>query len=184
MILETARLWTRHYNEEDSDLFFSINGNIDIMRYIRNVKSREESDAFFREVLQYGKENPLYGRWPVFQKTTDLFVGSFALIPVEHTNDMQLGYALLPEHWGKGYATELTKAGIDYVFTKTSLTEIFAYTDPANTASQNVLLKSGFHAKGEVQQGEMISSAFYLSKAEYESRRQALDQLNLGSTPV
>ena len=38
---------------------------------------------------------------------------------------MQLGYALLKENWGKGFATELTKGGLKYVFTKTDLDEDF-----------------------------------------------------------
>jgi ribosomal-protein-alanine N-acetyltransferase len=44
----------------------------------------------------------------------------------------------------KGNATELVDAGLRYIFTETSLEEIYALTEPENTASQKVLSKSGF----------------------------------------
>jgi len=67
---------------------------------------------------------------------------------------MQLGYSLLPKYWGKGYATELVKRGLEYIFTHTSLDEIFAVTESLNKASQHVLLKSGFNPHSTVMEGE------------------------------
>ena len=84
------------------------------------------------------------GRWAVHDKVSGRYVGSFAFIPVEGTEESQLGYALLREYWGKGFATELTKEGIKYVFSKTRLDEVYGITVAENTDSQKVLLKSGF----------------------------------------
>jgi RimJ/RimL family protein N-acetyltransferase len=49
------------------------------------------------------------------------------LIPIEGTDKMQIGYSLMPEFWGKGYATELTIEGLKYVFTKTSSNYLWSY---------------------------------------------------------
>jgi ribosomal-protein-alanine N-acetyltransferase len=145
ILFETERLIVRHYTKDDSNDFFLLNGDEEIMRYIRPAKTREEADRFLSEILQKLEEDPASGRWAVEEKHTGVFVGSFAFIPIERTeNKMQLGYALLKQNWGKGYATELTMGGLRYVFTKTSLTEIFAVTEILNTASQKVLLKAGF----------------------------------------
>jgi ribosomal-protein-alanine N-acetyltransferase len=145
ILFETERLIVRHYTKDDSNDFFLLNGDEEIMRYIRPAKTREEADQFLSEILQKLEEDPASGRWAVEEKHTGVFVGSFAFIPIERTeNKMQLGYALLKQNWGKGYATELTMGGLRYVFTKTSLTEIFAVTEILNTASQKVLLKAGF----------------------------------------
>ena len=84
------------------------------------------------------------GRWAVDEKSTGKFVGSFAFIPVEGTENSQLGYALLKDYWGKGFATELTKEGIKYVFAKTDLTEVYGITQEGNSESQKVLMKCGF----------------------------------------
>ena len=77
------------------------------MRYIRSAKTKEECDEFLLQVIAYSETEKLFGRWAVEDKFSKEFVGSFAIIPVEGKEQMQLGYALLPEHWGKGYATEL-----------------------------------------------------------------------------
>ena len=144
IVFETDRLLVRHYTEADADNFFLLNGDPQVMRYIRPVKSRGDTDLFFTEVIAYSKNNPAFGRMAVIEKKTDIFVGSFAVIPLEKTVHMQLGYSLLPSCWGKGFATELTKAGLKYIFDKTNLDEIFGVTESANIDSQKVLLKSGF----------------------------------------
>ena len=126
----------------------------EVMRYIRPVRNRPETDQFFAEVIQYSKDNPAYGRMAAIEKKSGAFVGSFAIIPLEKTEHMQLGYSLLPNYWGKGYATELVKAGLEYIFTLTNLDEIFGVTESSNTASQHVLLKSGFNRHSTVMEGE------------------------------
>jgi [ribosomal protein S5]-alanine N-acetyltransferase len=143
-VFETERLLVRHYSVADADNFFLLNSDPEVMRYIRPVKSREDTDLFFAEVIEYSKNNPAFGRMAVNEKQSDIFVGSFAIIPLEKTVHMQLGYSLLPAYWGKGFATELTKAGLKYVFTQTNLEEIFGVTELLNIDSQKVLIKNGF----------------------------------------
>ena len=154
VIFETERLIVRHYTKDDDDNFFLLNGDEEIMRYIRPAKTRREADLFLSEIIEKYEEDPSVGRWATENKHTGAFVGSFAFIPIEGSADkMQLGYALLKQNWGKGYATELTIAGIQYVFTKTMLSEIFAVTEIQNTASQKVLLKAGFKMHSSFTEG-------------------------------
>ena len=169
IIFETERLIVRRYTNGDGDNFFLMNGDEEIMRYIRPPKTREESDAFLLEVLSYSEKNPLYGRWAVDDKQTGEFVGSFAVIPVEKTEAMQLGYSLLKSNWGKGYATELTMGGLQYVFTKTNLDEILGVTEKGNTASQKVLLKAGFIYKKAFTEGDKALFQYHFLKEDFES---------------
>ena len=108
-----------------------------------------------------------------------MFVGSFAFIPIEGSADksdpsipqdyrMQLGYALLKEHWGKGYATELTMVGLRYVFTKTTLSEIFAVTEIQNTPSQKVLLKAGFILDSHYKEGAKELFQYVFLKQDFQ----------------
>jgi ribosomal-protein-alanine N-acetyltransferase len=166
-IFETARLVVRPYTEDDKEIFFSLNGNADVVRYIRPVKTKEECNKFLLEIIAAANATPLYGRWAVHEKTSGDFVGSFAIIPVDDSNNIQMGYALLPQHWGKGYATELTKEGLQYVFAKTPLPTIYGYTEKPNTASQKVLLKCGFqHVSDKIEAGREIVG-FVLSKKDH-----------------
>lgn len=166
-LFETGRLLVRNYTQDDRENFFLLNGNPDVVRYIRPVKSREECDTFLLEVIAAAAAAPLYGRWAVHEKAFNAFIGSFAIIPVENTDRMQLGYALLPPYWGRGYATELTLAGLGYVFSKTSLDTIYAYTEKPNWASENVLLKCGFQHSGEKMEAGKEIVEFSLNKEQY-----------------
>lgn len=177
ILFETERLIVRHYTKDDSDDFFLLNGDEEIMRYIRPAKSREECDEFLLQIINRYDEKPLEGRWAAADKHTHEFIGSLAFIPIPDPDKsdsdlMQLGYSLLKQNWGQGYATELTLAGIDYVFTKTSLTEIFAVTEKANTASQKVLVKSGFTYEIAYTEGEKELFRYRLLKNDYRHKQR------------
>lgn len=161
-IFETERLIVRLFTEADQNNFYHLNGNPVVVRYIREPKSREECDAFLVQIMEDARLHPLYGRWAVVEKLTGSFVGSFAIIPVDETEEMQLGYALLTEHWGKGFATELSKGGLEYVFGKTPLELIHAYVEKPNIASRMVLLKSGFRPNGEKKEKKKILDGFVI----------------------
>jgi ribosomal-protein-alanine N-acetyltransferase len=148
ILFETERLIVRQFTVSDKDDFFSVNGDEEVVRYIRPAKTKEESDLFLLEIIKYSEENPLFGRWAVFEKSSDQFVGSFAVIPILNTGKMQLGYALLRGSRGRGYASELTKAGIKYFFSNTNFTIVYAQTEAGNIHSINVLIKCGFSELG------------------------------------
>jgi len=165
VIFETERLIVRPYIFEiDSNNFFSLNGDEEIMRYIRSAKTKSDCDAFLKQVIETYKLNPLIGRWAVDEKASGKFVGSFAIIPIENTNDIQLGYALLKESWGKGFATELTKEALNYYFNSTDEDHIYAIAEKDNTASHKVLLKNGFVPDGTRTEGEKTLLKFIYRK--------------------
>ena len=153
-IFETERLVVRRYTPGDKEKFFSLNGDEEVVRFIRAVQTKEESDRFLEENISFYDEEPLMGRWAVQEKSSGSFVGSFAIIFIPGSKEIQLGYALLKNEWGKGYATELVKAGLQYVFNTMKLPFVFAVTEKENTGSQHVLLKAGFKMEKEYTEGE------------------------------
>ncbi len=165
IIFESDRLIVRQYVfETDAENFFRLNGDEEVMRYIRTAKAKEECDVFLKQVIESYKTNPLIGRWAAVERSTQLFVGSFAIIPIEGTEDIQLGYAFLKDNWGKGFATELTKEGLYYYFAKTKEDHIYAIAEKENFASHKVLLKSGFVPDGTKNDGEKILLRFIYQK--------------------
>ncbi|HEX5653978.1 MAG TPA: GNAT family N-acetyltransferase [Chitinophagaceae bacterium] len=154
IIFETERLTVRRYTMEDLDQFYRLNGDEEIMRYIRPAKNLEESREFLQKILADYDSLPGLGRWALLLKKDRSFLGSFAIIPVQESPDIQLGYALLQENWGKGFASESVKAGISYSFEKLGLSSIAAITESPNTASQKVLLRNGFVFEKSFQENE------------------------------
>lgn len=165
IIFETDRLLVRQYIfETDAENFFLLNSDEEVMRYIRATKSKEECDAFLKQIIESYKINPLIGRWAAEEKAKEKFVGSFAIIPIEGTEDIQLGYAFLKDNWGKGFASELTKAGLDYYFTNTQADHIYAIAELGNTASHKVLFKNGFVHHGVKREGDKELTQFIYKK--------------------
>ena len=163
IIFDTERLIVRQYDfDTDAENFFLLNSDDDVMRYIRATKSKDECNAFLKKIIETYKINPLIGRWAANEKVSGKFVGSFAIIPIEGSDDIQLGYAFLKENWGKGFASELTKAGLDYYFKNTTAGHIYAIAEEANTASHKVLLKNGFVRDGikKEEQKELLKFIF------------------------
>jgi ribosomal-protein-alanine N-acetyltransferase len=144
-LFETPRLIVKKYSEDDGEAFFALNGDPDVMRYIRKPKTRTESDAFLCEVIAFYANNPNLGRFAVIEKKSQQFIASFALIPIDSEPEkLQAGYALLPAAWGKGFASELLQYGIPFFFQHHGDDMLYGITEQENIASQKVLLKAGF----------------------------------------
>lgn len=154
LVFETERLRVRHFTRQDGDQFFAINGDPEVMRYIRPPKTRADCDRFLDEVVLQNKDGFCLNRFAAEEKATGEFVGSFALIPVGATEKIQLGYALVPEHWGKGFATELTRTGIAYFFRETNSQTLYAITEEKNVASNKVLIRCGFREHRRYQEND------------------------------
>ncbi|MBK8698414.1 MAG: GNAT family N-acetyltransferase [Saprospiraceae bacterium] len=114
VIFETERLVVRQFTTADYDNLFLLHGNPEVMRYIRPVNTKEESDVFLDMALETYASSYM-GRWAVDEKLTGNFAGTFVIVPIpDDPEKIQLGYSFTPENWGKGFATEVTRAGLDY----------------------------------------------------------------------
>ncbi|MCE3283181.1 MAG: family N-acetyltransferase [Chitinophagaceae bacterium] len=143
IVFKTRRLTVRRYTVDDLGHFTRLNGDEEVMRFIRKTLNPEESKDFLQKNIDFYDEYPHLGRWATFNSRGN-FVGSFAIIPIPGSTDIQLGYALLKKYWGRGYATELTAKGVEYATSK-QIDPLFALARSENLASQNVLLKNNFH---------------------------------------
>jgi RimJ/RimL family protein N-acetyltransferase len=59
-------------------------------------------------------------------------------------NDVEAAWAIVPERWGQGLATELALACADVAFRQLDLLDIVAFTLPTNVASRRVMEKAAF----------------------------------------
>ena len=84
-----------------------------------------------------------YGRWATFLKEDGQFIGWAGLAYLPEFDEIDLGYRFLPQYWGKGYATETSKAILEYGFNKLGLKRIIAIAMKENTASIKVMEKVG-----------------------------------------
>jgi ribosomal-protein-alanine N-acetyltransferase len=150
VFIETARLLLRSMETTDDQGMFELDSDPAVHKYLGNkpIISIDEARAAIRHIRDQYISNGI-GRWAIVDKETNLFVGwgGFKLITVEtnnHVNYHDLGYRLLRKHWGKGIASDITAACLDFGFQILKLDKIYAIADEKNLASQKVLSKSGF----------------------------------------
>lgn len=154
MIIETERLYFRELLATDDAAIFELDSDAEVHQYLGQHPITTIADArqSIKHIRQQYVDNGI-GRFAIIEKDTNSFVGwgAFKLI-TEPTNGHQfyhdLGYRLIKRYWGKGYATESSKAAVDYAFNHLKLTAIYAIADVGNLSSQKVLEKCGLVRNG------------------------------------
>jgi ribosomal-protein-alanine N-acetyltransferase len=144
MIFETERLLVRKWSENDLQKLHNIYADSAITGDIIPPLTMAETKQIFEDQLTRYDIEPFTGRYFIINKEDNNFIGTFLLRKNEDNNAVEIGYALIKNEWGKGYATEIVKHGVDYVFSNTLFEVINAYTDLPNFNSKKVLVKCGF----------------------------------------
>ncbi len=151
-IFQTDRLSVERYTPADEENFFVLNSDRLVMRYIRLISDREESKHFLLQNIDNYTTSPMTGRWAVRARDDGRFIGTFAILPLDQLNSWHVGYALLANEWGKGFATELLETGVSYAFRKMLLARLLAIVEPDNERSVRVLNKLAFQQLPDIRQ--------------------------------
>lgn len=162
VFLETDRLVLRRFTEDDVDLLVDLDADPEVMRYINGgmpTSRAEVADEVLPAFLGYYQRYPGYGFWAAIEKATGQFLGWFHFRPKPdgYDDEPELGYRLRRSAWGRGYATEGSRALIDKGFAEFGVQRVFAETMAVNTASRRVMEKAGlryaraFHAAWPVR---------------------------------
>jgi ribosomal-protein-alanine N-acetyltransferase len=93
-----------------------------------------------------------FGMWLLRDRETGAMIGRGGLqyTFVADRHEVEAGWAIIPERWGEGLATELAHAAMQVAFEDLGLLEVVAFTLPENRASQRVMEKSGFALQGPI----------------------------------
>jgi RimJ/RimL family protein N-acetyltransferase len=148
VFLETERLLLRAFVESDIDNLVELNSDPEVLRFINGGKpmSRKELETdFLARYLQYHRETPDRGFFAAIEKSSGEFIGWFHLRekPTDAPDNMELGYRLRRSAWGRGYATEGSRALLAKGFTDCGANRVWAETMTVNLRSQHVMEKCG-----------------------------------------
>jgi ribosomal-protein-alanine N-acetyltransferase len=93
-----------------------------------------------------------FGLWLVRDRETGQMVGQGGLQStfVGDGDQVEVAWAIVPERWGQGLATELAEAAIAVAFDDLGLSEVVAFSLPDNSASRRVMDKTGFVYEGNI----------------------------------
>jgi [ribosomal protein S5]-alanine N-acetyltransferase len=135
----------RKFESNDFNEYFSLVSNESVMAMIteRSIPLNE-AQVKFQKILGRNKKFEEFGTYKVYNNITDEFIGLGSLIlNEEKLDEAELGYMLLPEHWGKGYGSVIAEILVQKAI-KTKLYRLTAVIDPKNIPSRKILMKKGF----------------------------------------
>lgn len=148
VFLETERLVLRRFTPDDVDDLVELDSDPDVMRYINGGETtpREEIEHDrLPAYLRYYERFAGFGFWAAVEKTSGRCIGWLHLRPPPGfpEDEPELGYRLRKAVWGRGYATEGSRALIDTAFADLGVRRVFATTMAVNLASRRVMEKCG-----------------------------------------
>ncbi|MBA2369780.1 MAG: GNAT family N-acetyltransferase [Candidatus Protochlamydia sp.] len=147
-ILKTKRLILRPWREEDLESFAQLNADPRVMEYFSSVLSRQESNDLAQRISAK-LEKQDWGLWAVSVQNIADFIGFIGLaepsFDAHFTPAVEVGWRLIFDHWGKGYATEGAKAALKYGFETLNHDEIVSFTAVQNMRSRRIMKKIGMH---------------------------------------
>lgn len=144
-MFQTNRLIIRPTDETDAPFVVTLMNSPGWLQYIgdRQVYSKEDAVEYIRTRITPQFERLSYGSYTVLRKSDETKIGTCGLYDRDGINGIDIGYALLPDFQGNGYAFEAVDQLKGLAFNQFGLTKIHAITNKENLSSQRLLKKIG-----------------------------------------
>ncbi|MEV8318392.1 GNAT family N-acetyltransferase [Streptomyces sp. NPDC059900] len=145
--LETERLVLRCFTADDADLLIELDSDPAVMRYLsggRPTAPQVVREQYLPRILAgYERWDGELGLFAAFEKDGGAFIGWFHSRPRPEgpLDEVELGYRLRQAAWGKGYATEGSRALLAKAFTELGVRMVWAETMAVNHGSRNIVEK-------------------------------------------
>lgn len=143
--IETPRLTLRRLHFDDAPFLVLLLNQPSFLANIgdRGVRNIQDAHRYLREGPLAMYERCGFGLWHVARRSDGAAIGMCGLLRRDNLPDVDVGYALLPEFWGSGYAFEAVSATLQHAARRFALTRVIAVVSEGNAASIRVLEKAG-----------------------------------------
>jgi RimJ/RimL family protein N-acetyltransferase len=166
----TGRLVLRPFRDEDLPHWAALNADPEVMEFLGGRPlSGGESDAIADAVNgQYVAEG--IGFLAIERRSDGAFLGACGLQREPwYPDELELGWRLAREHWGRGYATEAAASWLEHAFVELDLPRVISITDAPNARSIAVMQRLGMtfdHAAELEEDGIPFDAVIYSITAE------------------
>jgi RimJ/RimL family protein N-acetyltransferase len=153
IVLETDRLLLRHFTLDDAAFILRLLNEPSFIQNVgdKGVRTLEQASGYLLEGPIKSYQIHGHGLYLVALKESLQSIGICGLLKRDQFEDVDLGYAFLPEFWSKGFAFESASAILKFGLNVLGRTKMLAIVSPGNAASIKVLKKLGFAFSQYVQ---------------------------------
>lgn len=171
LVCESPRLALRRVTPDDAAFLLRQLNEPGWLEHIgdRGVRTLDDARRYIELRILAPYRQLGFGMYRVETRADGQAVGLCGLVKRDTLPDPDLGFSLLEEHWGRGYAVEAARAVLQHARDALGLPRLLAIVSPGNGPSRRVLEKLGFAAQGRVradpQDPELILFAVKLGDA-------------------
>jgi [ribosomal protein S5]-alanine N-acetyltransferase len=147
--LETDRLLIRPFQPDERSAFAGLTRDPEVMRHVHGglPYSDDEVEEFFtRQARQLAQHDLCMGA--LVEKSTNEIIGVAGSQPLGTTGDLEIGWWLARDRWGRGYATEAGAAAMRHVLETLARPRVVAIIDLENEPSKRVVARLGMTYEG------------------------------------
>ena len=152
-VLKTERLLLRKLSPKDDKEIYFLRSDERVNKYIDRLRAASPEDAQnFINKTNRAIENNEFIDWAITFKDYSKLIGTICLWNIsKEENKAEVGYELLPDFQGKGIASEVFSAVVNFGFNVMKLQTIEAYTHKENQSSIKLLEKFNFKRDPEAE---------------------------------
>jgi RimJ/RimL family protein N-acetyltransferase len=163
LVCETPRLIVRRLSADDAAFILKLLNEPSFLQNIgdRGVRTLDDARAFIANGPMASYDKHGFGLFRVEVKETGETIGICGLLKRDWLDDVDVGFAFLPQFWSKGYAYESSVGVIDWGRRTMGVTRVLGITKPDNVGSMRVLGKLGLKFAGMVTSPEGQESRLF-----------------------
>lgn len=161
-VLETTNLVLRKITLKDAPVIFELRSGDRSMQFIdkEKIASLKIAQEMIQNMETQYQSNAAI-MWGISLKGSAPLIGTIGFWRIEKDHHRaEIGYMLLPDYWGRGYASEAIKQVLDFGFEILKFHSIEANINPNNLASRRVLEKQGFRKEGFFKEDYYFNGKF------------------------
>lgn len=175
MILETERLVLDAWQISDWIALRPIAIDVEVMRYITGgVPWTDEQIQLFvdRQVKLFSERG--FCRWKLLAKPAGEMIGFCGVGFWGDAKDLEIGWWLARQYWGRGLATEAARTALRDAFERAGLDRIISIARPANTASTRIMEKLGLTLECEFENDGVRLVRYVIDRARHFASRESV----------
>lgn len=154
-LLETERLIIRQVRRSDAKELYELCRRPETSKYAHwsPHTSLYATKSYISYLLSLKRKHQLTG-FVIVEKQSGKLIGTCSYVSIdEDYKTAEIGYCILKEYWGQGFAKEAVDSLLWYGFEEINLQRIYARVLPENIQSVRVLQKCGFTFEGTLRKG-------------------------------
>lgn len=177
--IQTARLTLRPFTAEDAPAVYEYARHREVAATTATIPhpySLEDAASWIERVQEHAAKGDVFN-FGIALRASGQIIGAIDLRLEPENRAADLGYAIHPAHWNRGYVTEAARAVVEHGFEALNLNRIHAHHFAANPASGRIMEKIGMKREGVMIQrfckwGVMHDTIHWaILRSEYEERK-------------